>query len=95
MFGLFRKESVLFPELKTGDYVYFKEEDHWEEKGDNIGVTYWIFGHASVLLNPKKAYKIQYINKNGDGYVVEVGDLFLRVYDKNRKAIKSIAQREK
>jgi len=45
------------------------------------------------FLNPKKAYKIHYVNKNQRGYIIKVGDLFIVHEDKYRDAIKSIKKR--
>lgn len=94
IFNWFKKKEKNFPELKSGDYVYFKEEDFWEEKGDNIGITRYRFGDAGIFLDPGRAYKIKYVNKNGDGYIVEVGDFFLHVYDEDRVMIQSIKKKK-
>jgi len=51
MFNCFKKKEkkINFPELKAGDWVYFKEEYFWEEMDDYIGITRRCFGSCMVF----------------------------------------------
>ena len=91
MFGLFKKEPIKFPELKVGDWVYFKEEDYWEEpSGKKTGFSQ--FSIAYIHLRADKPYRVCFIESNG-GYFIEADSLILHVID--RGCLDRIAERDK
>ena len=91
MFRLFKKEPIKFPELKVGDWVYFKEEDYWEEpRGKKTGFSQ--LSIAYIHFRVDKPYRVCFIESNG-GYFIEADSLILHVI--YRDCIDRIAEREK
>ena len=91
MFGLF-KQPIKFPKLKVGDWVYFKEEDYWEEpSGKKTGFSQVSITHY-IHFRVDKPYRVCFIESNG-GYFIEADSLILHVI--YRDCIDRIAEREK